>query len=199
MKYKFCLSLIASTFVAVSSFAENPTPMPGVTDAMMEAFAKASTPGEEHKLLQQYVGKWTHVVKWWMKADAKPETSNGTTEITSIMGGRFIKQDVSGTSMGQPFQGMGLVGYDNIQKHFSTIWIDNMMTGMMIGSGTLDKAKNAIVDSGSASCPMSPTGKREYRAVWSLPEKNSFKYEMYTTGEDGKEFKAMEIVYTKAS
>lgn len=187
--------LVLFVFIATAraeGSAANATP-----DPKMEAWIKASTPGEEHQILQRYVGKWSHVIKFWMTPDGPPEKSTGTTVIESMMGGRFIRQSVSGTSMGQPFEGLGITGYDNVLKHFSSVWLDNMGTGMMIGSGTFDKSKNAIVDSGSFTCPMSPSGKRSYRAMWSVPEGNSFKYEMFSTGDDGKEMRMMEIVYSK--
>lgn len=172
---------------------------PQMDPKMMEAFTKASTPGEEHKLLQQYAGKWDHEVKWWMKPGDEPEVSKGTSEIEPIMGGRFILQKVAGTSMGQPFEGMGITGYDNVQKHFSSVWLDNMGTGMMGGKGTFDKASNSIIDKGSFSCPLEKDGSKSYRAVWGPIADNSFKYEMFSTDESGKEFRMMEITYKKAS
>ncbi len=193
-------SIIALLLLCASGTANAETQKapPPFTPEQMAAFEKASNPGEEHKLLQQYVGRWNHVVSWWMTADAAPEVSKGTSEMEMIMGGRFLKQKVKGTSMGKPFEGMGITGYDNVKKHYSTMWLDNISTGMMLGTGQFDKEKNAIVDQGSFSCPMSPDGNRTYRAVWTTVQKNSFKYEMFGPGQDGKEMRMMEIVYTKA-
>ena len=39
-----------------------------------------------------------------------------------------------------PFEGMGIVGYDNLLKKFVSVWIDNMGTGLMPGTGTYDAA-----------------------------------------------------------
>lgn len=195
---KYFSSLILSLSVLTFSSALHAETKPHTDpDPKMEAFIKASTPGTEHQLLKQYVGKWNHTMSWWMSPDAKPEISQGTSEIKSILGGRFIEQNVSGTSMGQPYEGMGITGYDNVNKHFSTMWIDNMSTGTMSGKATLDKGKNALVDKGEFSCPLDPSGTKSYRSVWSLPKGDSFTYEMYGAGEDGKEFRMMEIVYKK--
>lgn len=195
MKYIFILVCLFS----VTAYADNSSKMIATPDPkIMEMWKQASTPGEEHKLLQRYVGKWNHTVSFWMDADAKPESSKGTSEVESILGGRFIRHKVLGTSMGQPFEGLGITGYDNVRKHFSTYWIDNMGTGAMIGTGKYDKAQNVIHDQGTFTCPMYQSGTRPYRVVWTLPEKDSFKYEMYSVGEDEKEFRMMEIVYTRA-
>jgi len=196
MKIKLFITFL-TLITSASAFADEKT-IPPMDQAKMDAWIKASTPGEEHKLLQQYVGKWDHTIKMWTAPGSAVSESKGTTEVESLLGGRFIRQSVKGVSMGQEFEGIGITGFDNIQKQFSTFWIDNMSTASMIGKGSFDKAKNVIMDEGSFSCPESSTGKRSYRAVWTLPVKDSYKYEMYTTDDKGKEFRMMEIVYTKA-
>ena len=42
--------------------------------------------------------------------------STGSSEVKWIMGGRYLEQTATGTSMGQEFHGMGLMGYDNMKK-----------------------------------------------------------------------------------
>ena len=164
---------------------------------MMEAWITASTPGEEHKVLQQSVGSWNTTTTMWMKPGDSPTVSHGTSQFEAIYGGRYIRQNVKGMAMGQPFEGMGINGYDNVKKQYTSIWLDNMGTAITSGTGQFNKDQNAIVDEGSMSCPMTPSGTRSYRAVWALPKNDSFKYEMYGPDESGKEYKMMEIVYTR--
>ena len=164
-------------------------------DAMMEKWKEYSTPNENHKVLGTLVGEWNHTVKWWMSPDAKPEESKGTSEIEWIMGGRFIQHEVEGTSMGQPFEGMGVMGYDNEKKQYQSVWIDNMGTGIMRGSGNYDPKTKTLTDEGTFSCPAE--GEKSYRGVTKIIDKDHFTYEMYMAGPDGKEFRAMEIVYTR--
>jgi len=164
-------------------------------DAMMEKWKEFATPNENHKVLGALVGDWDDTVKWWMSPDAKPEESKGTSEIRSIMGGRFIEHTVEGTSMGQPFEGMGITGYDNEKKQYQSIWIDNMGTGIMTGSGNYDPNTKTLADQGTFSCPA--VGQKSYRGVTRIIDQDNFTYEMYMAGPDGKEFRAMEIVYTR--
>ena len=99
--------------------------------------------------------------------------------------------------MGQPFDGMGLVGYDNIKKTYQTIWLDSMGTGMMMGTSSFDADKKVLSESGHFSCPM-VNGERTYRSVVTLKDSEHYTYEMYMTDPDsGKEYKAMEINYTR--
>ena len=41
--------------------------------------------------------------------------------------------------MGQPYNGMGLMGYDNNRKLFNSTWVSDMETGMNVARGTLNQ------------------------------------------------------------
>jgi hypothetical protein len=164
-------------------------------DAMMEKLKEFATPNENHKVLGTLVGNWDNTVKSWMSPDAKPEESKGTSEIDWIMGGRFVEQEVKGTFMGQPFEGIGIIGYDNEKKQYQSIWIDNMGTGITTGSGNYDPSTKTLTDQGTFSCPAE--GQKSYRGVTKIIDQDNFTYEMFMAGPDGKEFRAMEIVYTR--
>ena len=171
---------------------------PAMDEAMMAKWQEASTPNENHQVLQDLVGSWNYTMKFWMSPEAAPEESAGTSDVKSIMGGRFIEQAVNGTHMGQPFQGEGIVGYDNVKEEYQSIWIDSMGTGMMSASGSYDAAAKAMTETGSFSCPMKG-GPLGYRAVTKIIDANTHTYEMYMTGPEGKEFRSMEITYTRQS
>ena len=187
---------------SVAYSAENQTQPPQMTpemQAMMAKWKEASTPAEGHKVLEPLIGTWDATTKWWKDANGQPEESKGTSNAEWILGGRFIQQKYSGTSMGQPFDGIGVTGYDNLAKKYQTSWIDNMGTGMMTGSGTYDAASKSITDAGSFSCPMTG-GERTYRSVLKFIDDKSYSYEMYMNDpKTGQEFRGMEIIYTKKS
>lgn len=164
-------------------------------DAMMEKWKEFATPGENHKLLDPLVGNWDYIVKWWMTPDAKPEESRGTSEVKWIMGGRFLEQTARGVSMGQPFQGMGIIGYDNAEKQYRSFWIDNMGTGIMRSSGNYEASKKEIVETGRFTDPTE--GVTIFHGVTKIVDQNKFTYEMYVPGPDAKEFRTLKIVYTR--
>ncbi|HEX3034130.1 MAG TPA: DUF1579 domain-containing protein [Thermodesulfobacteriota bacterium] len=164
-------------------------------DTMTEKWKEFATPNENHKVLGTLVGNWDYTVKWWMSPDAKPEVSKGTSEIEWIMGGRYIEHTTEGTSMGQPFEGMGIIGYDNEKEQYQSIWVDNMGTGIMTGSGDYDPSTRTLTDRGTFSCPAE--GQKSYRGVTKIINQDNFTYEWYMAGPDKKEFRAMEIVYTR--
>jgi hypothetical protein len=98
--------------------AASATPAKPATDAqaMQEMMAKMTAPGPNHELFKKLAGEWTCTVKTMMDPSQPPVVTQSTAVVTTLMGGRYSQEQVSGTMMGQPFSGMGLTGYDNIQK-----------------------------------------------------------------------------------
>jgi len=114
-----------------------------------------------------------------------------------IMGGRFLQQTVKGKAMGRPFEGMGLLGYDNLKKKFQSIWLDNMGTGMAQGTGNYDSVAQTLHETGEFSCPTAKDKMMTYRAEWKMMDKNHQTYTMWTKDADGKEFISMEMDYKR--
>lgn len=200
-----CLALVIFLCLgarAVSAWAQNDpksdkgAAMEKMHQEMMTKWMEYSTPGEGHKALEPLVGNWDYTVSWWESPGSKPQKSTGTSEVKWIMGGRYLEQTAKGMSMGQEFRGMGIMGYDNMKKEYNGVWIDNMGTGMMTGTGSYDPAKKSFTENGSFSSPMEG-GEKSYRGVTTLINPDKYTYEMYVTGKDGKESRAMEIVYTR--
>jgi hypothetical protein len=161
----------------------------------MKAMMAYATPGDIHKMLAKSTGNWTATVTMWMQPGAQPVSSSAACTSEMILGGRYLQSKNSGNFMGQPFEGIGLTGYDNAKKMFVSSWVDNMGTGIMTMNGTWDEAGKSINYTGSMVDPMS--GKDiPVREVWKFSDDNTQVMEMYSiTG--GKEFKNMEIKYTR--
>jgi hypothetical protein len=98
--------------------------------------------------------------------------------------------------MGQPFEGQGTLAWDNARKMLVTTWIDNMGTGVMYLEGTWDSASKSATLKGKSTDPT--TGKEmDIKETFTVIDDNTQKMEMFMT-QDGKEFKNMEIVFTRA-
>jgi len=166
-------------------------------DDHMELMMKYGSPGENHKVLEPLIGKWDHTVRWWMSPEAPAQESQGRNENTWIMGGRFLQQTATGTAMDQPFEGMGLTGYDNVREEYISIWIDNMGTGMMSATGQYDPVSKTITEAGTLACPMTGEKNKSLRSEWKIIDQDNYTYLMYSNAPDGKEFKTMEVVYTR--
>jgi hypothetical protein len=193
--------VVLSLFVAAPVFAQEGKKAGGKKGqpdqaAMMEAWQKAGAPGEQHAKLKSMTGSWTAAVKMWMSPEAPPQESSATAERKSIMGGRFVQEDFKGNFMNQPFTGMAINGYDNAKKKLIGVWVDSMGTGMMTSEGTCNADCTVMTFTTDETDPM--TGKaRKGRMVVKLESDTRETMEMYGKGPNGKEFKMMEIVYTK--
>ena len=168
--------------------------------AMMEKMKTLGAPSEGHKALEALVGSWTYTGTFWMSPDAPPEIMNGTAVNRLMFGGRFLQQEFRGPAMMEnqpPFEGMGFTGYDNLRKEYQTIWFDNMNTSMMRGNGKFDTATKTLSDEGDFSCPITGETHRWYRSAWTITDVNHTTYRSFSRAPDGKEFKSMEMQYTR--
>ena len=183
---------------AMSTTAQ-PAPAPKMTqEQIMAAMKEASTPSEAHTALKAYVGTWKAEVKEWMPGNPEPRLTKGISINKLILGGRFLEQKYVSTAKGEKFEGQGIIGYDNLAKKYTSTWIDTMTTSQFIQDGTYDPSTKIIAMTGSMTCPMTKKD-MPAKTTLSMVDKNSYTFEMFAKDpETGKEFKALEIVYTKA-
>lgn len=162
----------------------------------MAAWQKAATPGPHHKHFADAVGEWKAEAKMWMQPGTEPMVSEMKAHCEMLYDGRFCVEKVEGVMMGMPFYGMSISGYDNIKGKHTMVWIDNMGTGTIYSEG--DCSDNCTVETQQYSYLDPMTGKDiKVKMVFRTIDKNKRALESYTIGDDGKEFKSMEITYTR--
>ncbi len=164
--------------------------------AMMQAWQKAATPGPNHQLLTSLAGEWTFTTKMWMEPGTPPESSTGTAVYTPLMDGRYIQGEYKGTFGGMPFRGLGLTGYDNVARHFTATWADNMGTSITLMTGSYDPATRTFTYLGDMDDVMRPGTQVKVRQNVKILSGDSHVMEWYET-RGGKEIKTMEIAYTR--
>ena len=113
-----------------------------------------------------------------------------------VLGGRYLMGNYEGDFMGSPFHGMSCTGYDNGKKKYSSGWIDDMSTGMMVAEGEADASGKKVELTGECYCPQTK-GMMTMRQILTFVDDNTMKMEMHGPGPDGKEMKMMEITYTR--
>ena len=164
--------------------------------AMMEAMAKAGTPGEAHKKLEPMVGTFDVKAKMWMDPSKPAEESTGKTESKWVLGNRFVQENFEGTMMGQPFSGMGYWGYDNITKKYTGTWMDSMGTAMMNSTGKMDASGKVLTYTSMMNDPM--TGKLvKITEKVTVTDNDHHMMEMWGPDPTGKNYKMMEITYVR--
>lgn len=162
----------------------------------MEAWARAMTPGESHAELAELAGEWRYTVTLWEEPKAEPTVLHGISLKTMIMGGRFLREELTGEFMGKLFQGFGLTGYDNVTGEYVSIWLDNMGTGIHFYTGE-ETAKGERTYTSEMHDPI--TGKAmTTRSVGRTIDRDNHSFESYLTLPDGIEFLHMQVDYTRA-
>lgn len=118
---------------------------------MMEAYTKAGTPGAPHELLARTAGTWDVTVKMYMGPE--PTVSEATSTIETIMGGRWSRETVEGSFMGQPFHGVGVTGYNNTAERYESTWYDNMSTTLYYYTGSASEDGKTLTFAGEFEDP----------------------------------------------
>ncbi len=166
--------------------------------AMMEGFVNAGTPGPQHKqLAEHFVGDWNVKQTMWMDPGALPATQTGKDNVEAVLGGRQIRSNFSGTYMGQPFQGLGFTGYDNVTGRYTSTWTDSMSTGTMLAYGDYDPASKTYTFKSDMPDPMHDGVKILIRMAIRIEGTDRHVFDMYET-RDGKEARTMQIEYSRA-
>lgn len=186
------LTLVA--LLAVPLAAQEEPEMSPEEVAMMEAWEKASTPGEPHERLAEGVGTFKMTSKWWMDPEAEPMISEGTATRKAIYGGRYIEERVESSMMGQPFEGRGLTGYNNVTDKYWSTWIDSTSTGCVMTHGTYDEEKGEWHYKGDYADPMTGEMKTMKMVGKTMDDKEVWTF--YETRE-GEFVKTAEIVYER--
>jgi hypothetical protein len=173
---------------------------PGWTAEDMQACAAAATPGKMHEVLAKGVGTWSGKNSMWMAPGTDPIKSDSVTTVMPMMDGRFFHIESKGEmpGMGQ-FHGAGVYGFDNVSQKFQGVWVDNMGTGMMTGTGELSSDGKTLTWTYTYNCPIQKKAVT-MREVETITGPNTKTLEMYGADpKSGKEYKMMVIEFTKKS
>lgn len=169
---------------------------------VLRKMIERGSPSEKsgHSILLPLAGTWDYSAAFWTDQKVEPQRTMGTVTNEMIMEGRFLSSDmlgslsVAGHNVG--IKGHGLIGYDMAKKTYTSVWIDTMTTGMMIGTGKYDEKKKTIKETGKFTDPLDGVEKG-FRSELQLTGAESYKRTLFTISKSGKESKLMEIEYTK--
>ncbi|HKY31364.1 MAG TPA: DUF1579 domain-containing protein [Candidatus Polarisedimenticolia bacterium] len=188
--------VLAAAPLAAQSGSQQQPQMTPEQQAEMEAYMKAGTPGPQHQALAATAGDYDLKIKSWHEPGGPAMEDTGTAKRTMILDGRVLVEEVSSSMMGMPFTGRGMTGYDNVTGKYWSTWTDSMSTGIMVSQGTCDAAGKNCTFTGSWNDPVKKgpvTARMTTR--WTSPTTEVF--EMHAPDKAGKEFKMMEITYSK--
>jgi len=184
-------ALALGLVVAGLTRAQEAKSTPSAED-LLKFLAENGKPSAEHQKLQPFVGDWNLTVRLWTDASQPPAELAGTVERKWIMGGRFIQESVKGECHGKTFEGMGLLGYDSVQKKFTAVRVCGLCGTISHDLVTCDDSGTKFVGAKEECCPL--TGQKVQGRDEILVENNDrIVTNIYKTIA-GKEAKVMEIV-----
>lgn len=170
----------------------------GANDEMMKKWKEVSTPGENHKKLDAFVGKWDVESKMWPGGPtAAPVVDKGSTSYSWDLGGRFIKQEYDGTMMGMPMHGMGYTGYDNYAKKYVGVWMDNSSTGLFPMDGTFNQEGNVLTMYGRMDEWMTGEIGKNVKYLFRFLSKDKFVFEVHDLAIGEPNTKVVEMTMTR--
>src|SRR6478672_9496871 len=145
------LSVIASVASAQTPAPQPSTPPTSLTSPAVSAPATTTASPNEAEMMKKM-----------MESGKEPTVSKGSVTYKSIMNGRYVIGDHTG-SMKMPgadgkmkdftFKGMSTDGYDNVKQKFTSSWVDNMGTGILTFEGTYDPATKTVTYTGEMEMP----------------------------------------------
>ncbi len=160
--------------------------------AMQKKMEAARTPGPAHKALDAFIGDWNAEVKSWCKPDGPPDVSQGTSKVAWILDGHYVQADFHGEMIGKAFTGQTLMGYDNIQERFNSVWISDMQTSMLVNSGKGENGNKVITLEGTSGCAGTGRNDIPIKTIYRVINPDRYVFEMFNDG-----VKSMEITYTR--
>lgn len=192
-------ALLAAALSASAAFAHDAKEQARQDmEAMMQARQQAATPGPQHRqLAEHFAGTWTTQQTMWMDPSAAPMTETGKSVNTAVLGGRQIRMDFSSRWMGQPFEGIGYVGYDNVRGKYTSAWLDNMSTGTMLAKGDYDPATRTYTFRGEMADPGKDGARVSIRETVRIVDADHHVMEMYEQ-RGGKDVMTMRIEYARS-
>jgi hypothetical protein len=157
--------------------------------AMQMKWEEFVTPGPAHKALEPLVGEWDVEAPW-------TGVSKATTRRQWILGGRYLQEEFTGEINQKPYQGLGIMGYDNFRKKYFSTWIHTVATSFAISEGTMDADGKVLTLLGKADDPMTGQKEKPTKCLIHIlgPDKHTIEFYDPTRGENSK---VGESVYTR--
>lgn len=161
----------------------------------MAAWMALANPGEHHKHLEPYAGKWKAEIKMWMGPDTDPMLTESEAEVNWTMDGRFLEWNHTGNFAGMPYVARSFDAYNNGDNRYETIYFDNFGTLMVFYTGECSDDGKTRVMKGSFGNPMTG-GTIEQKSVYTWIDEDHFKLESFMT-MDSETYQNMEMLYER--
>lgn len=191
-----------ATDSARSSAATGATPdglapaLPGERELALAAWDRAAEPGPWHAFLARRAGRWNVAGSIWNEPGGQPARSTGESRLEMMLGGRFLQERHKGRVEGRPYEGLGLLGFDNADSTVTIVWLDNLGTRTAVLGGPAGAPGEPLELRGTYTDPASGrTVSLRLVITWDGADRQRWEY--FGAPEGFDEARLMELVYTR--
>jgi hypothetical protein len=143
----------------------------------LPASARLAAPGPMHQPFAQLVGDWRCEMLVYPGVGIAPITSTDLTARRELtLGGRYLREELTGVFAGNPANRVGMLGYNALDERYEFATFDTFEPGLMLyhGHRTNSGALDLRGESTEAGLGPKPTGrKRVLRFEWSMSPEGS--------------------------
>ncbi len=143
-------------------------------------------------------GRWRGSNRLHDPHTGKPEDTDSTAVLATLLGGKFIRLDYTWSYRGAAQEGSLLIGYQSEPGKATAHWIDSwhMSDGVMACEGAVED-DGSIAVRGSYAAPPGPDW--GWRIVLRPADGSGLHIIMYNVTPDGREVLAVEATFARAA
>jgi hypothetical protein len=150
------------------------------------AGAEATKPadlGPAHKRMAALIGNYDTVTKIRMQPGSQVMESSGSAMIKGGIEGRFLMEENSGTTFGEPSNGMRLIGYNNGTHQYESVWVYTGSTAILSFTGKSEDDGKTIDWTGTYNDENGE--KQTLTAITRVIDGDHFVLELHATSPEG--------------
>lgn len=193
----FAWILAAGSLAATAQESAAQPEMDAEDRAAMAAWMASASVSDQHRWLADKTGDWEARMELWMDPDADPMESRASVSRTMELGGRVLLDYWSGEIAGDPFEGVGRMGYNNVTGEYWSTWTDTMSTALFESRGAAVEDADQLELTGEHVDPVTDRTVQT-RYVWTFASADREILEAYER-RDGKEMRVMRVTLVRSA
>lgn len=190
-----------ATFLALTAFSSAQEAKPKIAEpidmaAMMEKAKRFTEPGEEHKLLERFIGQWTMETRFNMGGKESP-AAVGEQTCQWLMKGRWVECRSKGPLLGAPHESVTIIGYDRFKQSYRVMTVNTIDTAMNTSEGDMDPGGQALITYGTVDEYLTGEHDKMVRYVWRFDDANTIRMEVHDLPIGEKNTQVVSMRYTR--
>lgn len=183
------------------AFAALTSPVAAQDASGMPASTRLAMPAERHGWMAPLVGEWKVEMRVYPGPGAQPiSASSLTARREMILGGRYLREELTGTFGGAASSRVAILGYNNLDGRFELTTFDTFEPGQMVYLGRDEPTAGLFSMEGeSTEAGMGPTPsgrKRDLRFEFEIAPDRSVE-RIYVRYPGEAEFLFVEQIFTR--